>query len=504
MVRKESMLQEQTTLPIGATVQDMNGDRYRVEKLLGKGGFGAVYLVRDRLTQEHLFALKELIEPSEHDYERLLFECETLKRLDHPALPRVYHVFEYAKLRRVYLLMEYVRGKNLEDLREEQPNFRFPLKIALAIMMPIVNALSYMHSQNPPIVHRDIKPDNIIVPMDGGEAVLVDFGTAKEFVQDGTTTVFRHGSPGYAPIEQYSPGSRTNLRTDVYGLGATLYTLLTGVTPVDAIARLTAESGKDPLKPVIEIVPDIPRSVSNAIQCALSIYNHNRFSSVAQFWEALQSDSFELPDSIKQPHLPETPLPAPYEVNTDKRTPLLLDAPRSEPLLKRKNARASFMVALLLLALVSGLIGFLLSATRHPNTTTFPRTTSTRTPGASASPSITSTPLPIYPQLAQNYAGRIDDTGVAGTVTNLYLSNITQKQDQINGTFNGLYQVGPFTGTVSADGSFRFSVRVSVGVLNTSGVIKPGGELEGTFKIVDARGTPLGEYGLWTADPTHS
>lgn len=497
------MLQEQMTLPIGATVEDMNGDRYRVEKLLGKGGFGAVYLVKDRLTQEHQFALKELIEPGEHDYERLLFECEMLKRLDHPALPRVYHVFEYARLKRVYLLMEYIRGKNLEDLREEQPNFRFPLKVALSIMTPIVDALGYLHSQNPPIVHRDIKPDNIIVPLDGGAAVLVDFGTAKEFVQDGTTTVFRHGSPGYAPIEQYSSGSRTNLRTDVYGLGATLYTLLTGVTPVDAIARLTEENGKDPLKPVHEIVPDIPRPVSHAIQCAISIYNHNRFSSVEQFWEALHSDSFELPESITQPHLPETPLPAPNEVNTDKNTHILLNAPKREPLLRRKKARALFLVALLLLVLGSGLLGILLSATHHPNTTSTPRATSTRTPEASASPAITSTPLPIYPQLAQNYAGRIADTGVARTVTNLYQSNITQNQGQISGNFSGLYQVGPFTGTVSTDETFRFSVKVSVGLLIATGVIKPGGELEGTFKIVDSQGNPLGEYGAWTADPTH-
>lgn len=423
------MLQEQTTLPIGATIQDVNGERYRVEKLLGKGGFGAVYLVRDRLTQEHQFALKELIEPSEHDYERLIFECETLKRLDHPALPRVYHVFEYAKLRRVYLLMEYVRGKNLEDLREEQPNFRFPLKVALAIMTPIVNALSYMHSQNPPIVHRDIKPDNIIVPMDGGEAVLVDFGTAKEFVQDGTTTVFRHGSPGYAPVEQYSPGSRTNLRTDVYGLGATLYTLLTGVTPVDAIARLTAENGKDPLKPAHEIVPDIPSSASNALQCALSIYNYNRFSSVAEFWKALQSDSFELPESIAHPHLPDTPLPAPYERYTDKSTPFLLDAPQIESPVKKKRTRVLLLVGILLLVLTGGLLGFLFSAIHHPNTTSTPHATSTRTPEASASPSITPTPIIIYPQLAQNYSGRITDTGVAGTTTNLYLSNITQNQN---------------------------------------------------------------------------
>ena len=498
------MLQEQTTLPIGATVQDMNGDRYRVEKLLGKGGFGAVYLVRDRLTQEHQFALKELIEPSEHDYERLLFECETLKRLDHPALPRVYHVFEYAKLRRVYLLMEYVHGKNLEDLREEQPGLRFPLKVALAIMMPIVKALSYMHSQNPPIVHRDIKPDNIIVPMDGGEAVLVDFGTAKEFVQDGTTTVFRHGSPGYAPIEQYSPGSRTNLRTDVYGLGATLYTLLTGVTPVDAIARLTAENGKDPLKPAHEIVPDIPRSVSNALQCALSIYNYNRFSSVAQFWEALQSDSFELPESISNPHLPDTPLPAPYEIHTGKSTPLLLSAPKSETPVKSKKTRVLFLVGLLLLVLIAGLLGFLLSAIHHPNTTALPHTASTQTPVASVSPAITTTSLPVYPQLASNYGGTISDTGVAGTTTKLFLSNIQQNHGNISGNFSGLYEVGPFTGTLTPTGNITFKIKVSTGFLICTGSIKFGGELQGAFKVVDPQGNLLGEYGPWVADPTHS
>lgn len=498
------MLSEQTTLPVGATVQDMNGDRYRVEKLLGKGGFGAVYLVRDRLTQEHQFALKELIEPGEHDYERLLFECETLKRLDHPALPRVYHVFEYTRLRRVYLLMEYIRGKNLEDLREEQPDFRFPLKVVLAIMGPIFDALGYLHGQNPPIVHRDIKPDNIIVPMDGGEAVLVDFGTAKEFVQDGTTTIFRHGSPGYAPIEQYSPGSRTNLRTDIYGLGATLYTLLTGVTPVDAIARLTAENGKDPLKPVIEIVPDIPRPVNNAIQCALSIYNHNRFSSIEQFWEALQSDTFELPEDITHQHLPETPLPPLYEMNTDKSTPLLHDAPKSEPLVKRKKARMFFLIAVLLLALGTSLLGILLSAAHHTNKISLPHTPSTRAPEASASHSITSTPVPIYPQLASNYAGTIGDSGVARTSTKLFLSNVQQNRGNISGNFSGLYQVGPFTGTVSPTGNLMFKLKISTGFLICTGSIKVGGELQGIFRVVDAQGNSLGEYGPWVADPTNS
>ncbi|HKV59049.1 MAG TPA: serine/threonine-protein kinase [Ktedonobacteraceae bacterium] len=499
------MLQEQMTLPVGATVQDTYGDRYRIKELLGRGGFGAVYLVNDRHMQEHEFALKELIEPSGHDHERLLFECEILKKLDHPALPRVYHVFEYEKLRRVYLLMEYIKGRNLEDVRDEQPEKRFPWKLALAIMTPIVDALTYLHQQEPPIVHRDIKPDNIIVPMDGGEAVLVDFGTAKEFISDGTTTVFRHGSPGYAPIEQYSPGSRTNLRTDVYGLGATLYTLLTGKTPVDAIARLTAENGKDPLKPVSEIVPDVPRSVSNAIQCALSIYNQHRFSSVAAFWEALHNDSFELPEPARPSSLPETPLPAVFDSETGTGTPLLLGAPQQIPLLKNKKVRALALAILMLLALGLGSLGIFLSATHHP-TTSVPRSTQTHTPQATASPSPSATPSPIsnYPQLAQNYAGTIGDSGVAGTTTNLYLSNIKQNQGQISGNFNGLYQVGTFTGTVSTNGNITFKLKIATGFLICTGTIKVGGELQGAFKVVDPQGNSLGEYGLWTADPTNS
>lgn len=182
------MAQKQMTLPIGATVQDSNyGDRYKVIELLGKGGFGAVYLVRDRRNKEHIFALKELIDPSNEDRKLLRFECEVLKRLDHKALPHVYHVFENPKLNRVYMLMEYIKGKDLNVLRKEQPEQRFSLDLALTIIAPIVDALIYMHQQDPPVVHRDMKPANIIVPLDGGEAVLVDFGTAKEYVSEGTT-----------------------------------------------------------------------------------------------------------------------------------------------------------------------------------------------------------------------------------------------------------------------------------------------------------------------------
>ena len=192
------MLQEQMTLPVGATIQHPDGERYVIESLLGKGGFGAVYLVRDRRIKERLFALKEVIDPSRRDREHFIFESEMLKRLNHRALPHVYQAFEYEKLKRVYMLMDYIEGRNLDVLLGEQPERYFSFSLVLAIMKPIVDALIYLHGQNPPIVHRDIKPSNIIVSTKVGEAVLVDFGLAKEYIADNTTTIIRHGSPGYA------------------------------------------------------------------------------------------------------------------------------------------------------------------------------------------------------------------------------------------------------------------------------------------------------------------
>ncbi len=279
------MLQEQTILPVGATIPHPAGDRYVIERLLGRGGFGAVYLVRDRHVKQRLFALKEVIDPSRRDHERFIFEAEVLKRLNHRSLPHVYHVFAYEKLKRIYMLMDYIEGQDLDVLLHEQPGQRFSLPLVLALMTPIVDALIYLHNQNPPIVHRDIKPANIIMQTKSGEAVLVDFGLAKEYVVDNTTNVIRHGSPGYAAPEQY--GSGTNPRTDIYGLGATLYTLLTGTVPSDAITRVTGSKRIDPLTPTNLVAPDVPWTVSMVIERAMSISIEDRFATVEEFWHEL-------------------------------------------------------------------------------------------------------------------------------------------------------------------------------------------------------------------------
>jgi eukaryotic-like serine/threonine-protein kinase len=306
-----------TILSIGSVVQG----RYIIKNLLGLGGFGAVYLVSDEQVSDKLFALKEVIDPSKRERERFTFECEVLKRLTHPALPRVHAVFEDERNNRAYLLMDYIEGPNLERLRQQQPGRRFTLSQVMTIMAPIIDVIAYLHNQHPPIIHRDIKPANIIIPASGGEAVLVDFGIAKEYEPNATTTAMRHCSPGYSAPEQYTRG--TDARTDIYALGATFYTLLTGILPTDALQRLTllGSRGTDPLKPVTQLVPALPPAVEKAIRRALAINSDDRFPTLEEFWQAVSAHPSEVVASasvagsigpfIRQPVLtPSVHLPA--------------------------------------------------------------------------------------------------------------------------------------------------------------------------------------------------
>jgi eukaryotic-like serine/threonine-protein kinase len=279
-----------TILPLGSVVQG----RYIIENLLGVGGFGAVYLVRDEQVPDKLLALKEVIDPSKRERERFTFECEVLKRLNHPALPHVHDVFKDERNNRAYLLMDYIEGPNLERLRQQQPKRRFTLPQVMTIMAPIVDVITYLHNQHPPIIHRDIKPANIIIPASGKGAVLVDFGIAKQYDSDATTTAMRHCSPGYSAPEQYTRG--TDARTDIYALGATFYTLLTGILPTDALHRLTllGSRGTDPLKPVTQLVPTLSIDVEETIRHALAINRDDRFTTIGEFWQAVSAHPGEV------------------------------------------------------------------------------------------------------------------------------------------------------------------------------------------------------------------
>jgi serine/threonine protein kinase len=426
-----------------------------------------------------------VINPRAQNRKRLLFEYELLKRLNHPALPRVYHTFEQAEFKRVYLLMEYIKGKDLEVLRNEQPAKRFPLQVVLTLLEPIVDALIYLHRQEPPVLHRDLKPANILVPPDGSSAALVDFRMAKESQPESTTTVFRHGTPGYAAIEQYSNEGDTDVRTDVYGLGATLYMLLTGVKPVNAVTRLIAEKGNDPLKPPHALVPDIPQPVSRAIQRALSLHREDRFATVEDFWHALHVDTDAGAQEAQAPPVLPTP-------GTGK---------QGDARSGRRKLMAVFSLALLVL--IAGGLGLLLSSSTHPATPPSVMLQTTTRGSAVPSPSSRTRSFP-YPPIASSYAGTISDTGVANKKTTLYLGQMRQDGKSIAGNFQGLGLVGSLAGTVNLFGRVHFIVKYGAESLILDGEMKAGGDIVGTFYGLDQQGQNIGKYGLWSVSAASS
>ncbi len=530
----------QTNLPNGTIIRN----RYVIEELLGKGGFSAVYRVRDLRVKGNQFALKEVIDPKKRDRVHFLFEGEILKQLDFSSLPRVYHVFEDEPRRRVYLLMDYTEGKNLDQLRRQQPGQRFSLPDALRLLAPIVAAVSYLHKWQPPIIHRDIKPANIIIPSTDDAPVLVDFGIAKEYDQEATTTAVRRLSPNYSAPEQYSQG--TNPRTDIYGMAATLYTLLTGTPPVDAFERITqvGNRGIDPLEPANQLVPEIPASVAKAIQRGMSLAIDHRFPTIEAFWQALQPESFQSPlperNTPLPPVLPITPLPLAI---TNDVTALTGNVPSQRQ--RRRSERSRLLFPLIvLIALAALLFGGLLgtgvfssnnplhralfsgivakrppvSSTHVPNTP-HPSVASTTVPSSTATPSVSPSPTPKptptaassnVPVLNNTYIGTIHNTpgNIDGTMT---LTAVRQNGTNINGNLtlsNGLSGQAAFTGTVSSGGNVQFLVTpyTQYPPLLFQGHINADQSMNGTY--CSARGNQCdyasGGYGTWKVSPPSS
>jgi serine/threonine protein kinase len=530
----------QTILSNGSIVQG----RYVVEELLGKGGFGAVYLVRDQRVRGNRFALKEVIDPNKKERMRFTFEGEVLKRLDHAGLPRVYRAFDDDKKYRAYILMDYIEGPNLETLRQMQPQKRFPLTQVMQLMQPIFEALSYLHKQHPPVVHRDIKPANIIVPPSGAGAVLVDFGIAKEFDEEGTTTAVRRCSPGYGAPEQYDRG--TNLRTDIYGLAATLYALLTGSIPTDALYRLTQLGTKhaDPLEPVSKLAPNVPGHVSDAIMQAMSIGTNERFESVEAFWRALQAQPAQ--DVMPMP-IVQTPVTPVYMHNTTPMTPPL-EPQTTVPQSRSSKRRRVFIPLLALIALLALSVGLLAGnnllsagASIHPTgvvgrptaksitptapvatvrPTSAPTTQPTAVPtqpvnAPAPQPTAPSAPAPQpapggYPQLLNYYGGTISDRYTTpATGASITLSQLRQNGSAINGSFavgSGLLAGNTFSGSVTSDRKINFTVPGYSGLpaLFFTGQIQSDGSLTGTYCSINASGQcdrNIGGWGDWNAAP---
>ncbi|MDM8528875.1 protein kinase [Anaerolineales bacterium HSG24] len=220
------------------TTGNLLENRYHVVKLISQGGMGAIYKGIDRKLKKTV-ALKENFFQTPQGITQFEQEAFILARLHHPNLPRVTDHFNFDN--RQYLVMDYIDGEDLWAMVERQEH---PLSESEAVdyILQVCDAIDYLHEQEPPIIHRDIKPQNIKVTSKG-KAVLVDFGLAKvnDAEDEYTQTGARGVTPGFSPPEQYSVGGTTKT-SDIYALGATLYAVLTGVKPPDSISLITGKA----------------------------------------------------------------------------------------------------------------------------------------------------------------------------------------------------------------------------------------------------------------------
>lgn len=267
--------------------------RYRIRQRIGQGGMGNIYLADDLRLSGRLCALKEVEYerslPSrvlEQAREQFFREASILARLDHPNLPKVSDFFSSGN--RDYLVMDYVPGKDLRTVIQEarrERRFLDEMQV-LGWAAQLIDALAYLHSQEPPIIHRDIKPSNIKL-MPNGLIKLVDFGLVKVLAPDEVTiTILQgQGTITYTPLEQYGGEDiHTDARSDIYALGATLYHLLTNQPPVEARRRFLEPQS---FKPPRAINPQISARTEQAILWAMALHPDQRPPDIETFRQAL-------------------------------------------------------------------------------------------------------------------------------------------------------------------------------------------------------------------------
>lgn len=267
-------------------------NRYLIVQLIGKGGMGEVYLAVDQrlgsavALKRTFFAGDEMLSNA---FER---EARILARMRHPVLPKVSDHFSEGDEQ--YLVMEHISGDDLAK-RLEAAQKAFPLSWVMFWADQLLDALSYLHSHEPPIIHRDIKPQNLKLT-DENHVILLDFGLSKNSTaltksnSSGSSTGSVVGyTPHYAPMEQIR-GIGTNPRSDIYSLSATLYQLLTNVVPPDALSRADTmlNGSKDPITSPNEINSDVPVPVSEVLLQGMEVSQEKRFGTAREMQKALR------------------------------------------------------------------------------------------------------------------------------------------------------------------------------------------------------------------------
>ena len=342
-------------------------NRYRVVRQLGKGGMGAVYEAID-LRLDATVAIKEAFSTDVRLRKQFEHEARLLAQLHHPALPRVMDYFSEGE--RVFLVMQFIEGEDLAEIITRQPG-PLPRSTVIAWADQLLDALIYLHTRARQIVHRDIKPHNLKLTVEG-KIALLDFGLAKT---DSDTSAVNSSASIFGFTRRYSPPEQmqdqgTSPQSDIYALGATLYHLLTGVKPPDAMVRTRAisKSEPDPLQTAYELHATVGPEISAILLKAMELNPARRFTDAHEFRHALKrlgrEDMRALPnwseqgasDGAGRPHINVTVV---KHATVDPFDSYSILKPAEMDWLLPKPSRLPFLViALIGLLLVGGVFAF--------------------------------------------------------------------------------------------------------------------------------------------------
>lgn len=263
--------------------------KYEILKQIGKGGMSVVYLAMDKRLNKQ-WAIKEISKigngkNNEVVINSLLVEANLMKRLDHPALPRIVDIIDNANT--IYIVMDYIEGESLDKiLKEYGPQ---PEEIVLEWAKQLCGVLDYLHSQNPPIIYRDMKPSNVMLKPEGNLKVI-DFGVAREYKENSTADTTVLGTKGYASPEHYG-ARQTDARSDIYTLGMTLHHLITGVDPRPADYRYAS---------VRQWNPDLSDGIEAIIDKCTALDPENRYQNCTELMYDLQHPDLITKDYKKE------------------------------------------------------------------------------------------------------------------------------------------------------------------------------------------------------------
>ncbi len=278
--------------------QSVLNNRYIISKKIAQGGMSAIYRAIEKQNPRAVWAIKEMSETAIASGERASTieafrrEAVMLQTLNHPNLVEVEEVFQDPEKGRWYMVMEFIEGKTLLEILDETPG-NLPERRVLGWAAQICDVLGFLHTQDPPIIYRDMKPGNVMEQNRNGVCKVIDFGIARFWKPGRSKDTLILGTPGYAPPEQYGKG-QTSAASDVYALGATLHHLLTGRDP---------ESQPFKYPPVRQLNPRISTRTEEAILKATQLKPADRYQTIAEMKAAL------LP-SQRKPAQPTDPLSA--------------------------------------------------------------------------------------------------------------------------------------------------------------------------------------------------